>query len=216
MNIKKSIDVVFINPSVGNNYQSLKSKYTAIEPPTWSLLLAQSMRSFGFDVSIIDANAENKTKQQIYEKLSSLNPKLVVFVVYGQNVNAGTTNMEGALTLSKYFKLKNSKLNISYIGSYVQAVPVKALKDENSIDFVFTNEGVYALKNVLRLNSFNSSELKNIKGIAFRDNHKIIQNQPEIVVPNERMDLDLPGYAWDLLPFENNPLDLYRAPMWHA
>ena len=103
MNIKKSIDVVFINPSVGNNYQSLKSKYTAIEPPTWSLLLAQSMRSFGFDVSIIDANAENKTKQQIYEKLSSLNPKLVVFVVYGQNVNAGTTNMEGALTLSKYF-----------------------------------------------------------------------------------------------------------------
>ena len=44
------IDVVFINPSVGKNYQILKSKYTAIEPPTWSLLLAQSMRNFGFEV----------------------------------------------------------------------------------------------------------------------------------------------------------------------
>ena len=210
------LDAVFINPSVGNNYQSLKTKYTAIEPPTWSLLLAQSMRNFGYDVSIIDANAENLTEEQIFNKLESLNPKLIVFVVYGQNVNAGTTNMEGALILSKYFKSRNKELNISYIGSYVQALPVKALKDEDSIDFVFTNEGVYSLKNVLKLKNFASKELKNIKGIAFRENGKIIQNKPEIVVPNERMDQDLPGYAWDLLPFEKNPFDLYRAPMWHA
>ena len=59
MNSNKLIDAVFINPSIGDNYQSLKSKYTVIEPPTWSLLLAQSMRHFGFNVSIIDANAEN-------------------------------------------------------------------------------------------------------------------------------------------------------------
>ena len=30
------------------------------------------------------------------------------------------------------------------------------------------------------------------------------------------MDIDLPGYAWDLLPFKERPLDLYKAPMWHA
>ena len=216
MNIQKSIDAIFINPSIGNNYQSLKSKYTAIEPPTWSLLLAQSMRNFGFNVSIIDANAESLSEEQIYDKIKSLNPRLVVFVVYGQNVNAGTTNMEGALILSKYIKSKDSALNISYIGSYVQALPVRALEDEESIDFVFTNEGVYSLKNILKLKNFQLEELKNIKGIAFRDNGKIIQNKPEIVVPNERMDIDLPGYAWDLLPFKKNPLDLYRAPMWHA
>jgi len=106
MSIKKLIDAVFINPSVGNNYQSLNSKYTAIEPPTWSLLLAQSMRNFGFNVSIIDANAENISEEQIYDRVQSLNPRLVVFVVYGQNVNAGTTNMEGALILSKFLKKK--------------------------------------------------------------------------------------------------------------
>ena len=90
----KSTDVVFINPSVGNNYQSLKSKYTAIEPPTWSLLLAQSMRNFGFNVSIIDANAEYLSEERIYDRIKNLSPRLIVFVVYGQNVNAGTTNME--------------------------------------------------------------------------------------------------------------------------
>jgi radical SAM superfamily enzyme YgiQ (UPF0313 family) len=30
------------------------------------------------------------------------------------------------------------------------------------------------------------------------------------------MDLDLPGYAWDLLPYKDRPLDLYRSPLWHA
>ncbi len=216
MNLNRPLDVVFINPTVGNNYQSLKSKYTSIEPPTWSLLLSQSMRNFGYEVSIIDANAEEINEEQIYERLKNLKPRLVVFVVYGQNVNAGTTNMEGAITLSKFIKSKDDKLYISYIGSYVQALPIKALEDEKSIDFVFTNEGVYALKNVLSLKNFNSNELKNINGIAFRDKEKIILNKPEKVVPNERMDLDLPGYAWDLLPYKVRPLDLYRAPMWHA
>ena len=30
------------------------------------------------------------------------------------------------------------------------------------------------------------------------------------------MDQDLPGYAWDLLPFKEKPLDLYRSHVWHA
>ena len=41
-------------------------------------------------------------------------------------------------------------------------------------------------------------------------------NLPERVVPTGKMDIDLPGYAWDLLPYKNRPLDLYRSPMWHA
>ena len=41
-------------------------------------------------------------------------------------------------------------------------------------------------------------------------------NPPENVVPQDRMDIDLPGYAWDLLPMNKKPLDLYRSPMWHA
>ena len=30
------------------------------------------------------------------------------------------------------------------------------------------------------------------------------------------MDIDLPGYAWDLLPYKKNRFDLYRSPLWHA
>ena len=54
------MDVVFVNP--GNSkkiYQDLSNDYSAIETPTWSLLLAQSCRSAGYKVSILDINAEN-------------------------------------------------------------------------------------------------------------------------------------------------------------
>ena len=90
------------------------------------------------------------------------------------------------------------------------------LKGEKNIDIVFTNEGVYALRNLLKLENFSSKELSKIKGIAYRDGEEVLINLPERIVPTERMDIDLPGYAWDLLPFNKKPLDLYRAPMWHA
>ena len=59
-------------------------------------------------------------------------------------------------------------------------------------------------------------DLKNIKGIGWKFEGKLIINDPEKIVPQERMDIDLPGYAWDLLPYKKNMFDLYRSPMWHA
>ena len=211
------MDLLLIAPGNANGiYQDLSNSYAAIEPPTWALLLAQSVRSIGFEVAIMDVNAERLTDDEAIKRIIDLKPRLICFVVYGQNVNAGTVNMSGATHLSKIIKENNIKIPVAYLGSYVQALPIKALKDEDSIDFAFTNEGVYALHNVLKLNQINDSELINIKGIVRRDSGNIIMNEPEKIVPNDRMDIDLPGYAWDLLPFTKTPLDLYRAPMWHA
>ena len=61
MNKKESItqDVCFlIASSSKKSYQKLSKTYSAIEPPTWALLLAQSCRAVNFNVSIVDANAE--------------------------------------------------------------------------------------------------------------------------------------------------------------
>ena len=212
------IDVLFITPNNSNGiYQQLSDKYSAIETPTWSLLLAQSCRSQNFKVAILDCLAENLTDEKAYYRIRELNPRLLCFVVYGQNVNAGTTNMSGATRLAKYLKSKDISCKISFLGSHVQALPVETLKKEKEIDFVFSNEGVYSLWNILKLDDFNDENLKKINGIVFRDlNNKIIFNSVEKVVPQSRMDTDMPGYAWDLLPFKKKPFDLYRSPMWHA
>lgn len=216
MKKRDNLDCLFlVTKSSKKTYQKLSHTYSAIEPPTWALLLAESTRSIGFKVDILDANAENLSVEEILKRIKDNSPKLICLVVYGQNVNAGTTNMSGAIHTSEYLK-KFISTPISIIGSHVQALPIETLKKEKSIDFVFTNEGVYSLRNLLNLIDFSSNNLAKIKGIAFRNQNKIIINAPEKIVPNEKMDIDLPGYAWDLLPFKKKPLDLYRAPMWHA
>ena len=212
------MDVVFISP--GNStgvYQDLSNSYSAIEPPTWALLLAQSVRAAGFEVgNIIDANAEKLSKEAVGERIAQLKPRLVCFVVYGQNVNAGTTSMAGGLLLAEHLKEIGVETPISFVGSHVQSLPAQVLEDESSIDFVFTNEGVYALRNVLALEKIDPLDMSEIKGVAWRKDGTPVINTAEKVVPNDRMDEDLPGYAWDLLPFDEKPLDLYRSPMWHA
>jgi len=212
------LDVLFVTPNNSNGiYQELSIRYSAIETPTWSLLLAQSCRSQDYKVAILDCLAENLSDENAYLRIKELNPKLLCFVVYGQNVNSGTTNMSGATRLAKFLKKKNKFFKISFIGSHVQALPVETLKKENEIDFVFSNEGIYALWNILKLNSFNDENLKKTNGIVFKDSKKnIIFNRTEKIVPQSRMDIDMPGYAWDLLPYNKKPFDLYRSPMWHA
>ena len=67
--------------------------------------------------------------------------------------------MSGAIHVSKYLK-KNFSKKICFVGSHVQALPKETLQKEKSIDFVFTNEGVYALRNVLKLKNFETENLK--------------------------------------------------------
>ena len=63
------IDVLFVTPnSSKKSYQDLSITYSAIEPPTWSLLLAETCRSKGFKVAILDAEAERLTEDQTIKK----------------------------------------------------------------------------------------------------------------------------------------------------
>ena len=105
------MDLLLIAPGNANGiYQDLSNSYAAIEPPTWALLLAQSVRSIGFEVTIMDVNAERLTDDEAIKRIIDLKPRLICFVVYGQNVNAGTVNMSGATHLSKIIKENKNKL----------------------------------------------------------------------------------------------------------
>ena len=181
------------------------------------MLLAQSCRSVGYDVGILDANAERLTEEEVSNRVKDLNPRLVCFVVYGQNPNSGTVNMSGTVTLAKAIKDSGFKSPISVVGSHVQSLPYETLEREKDLDFIFINEGVYSLWNVLKLDDIGDIDhLRTVNGLGIRVNGKVRLTAPERIVPHERMDQDLPGYAWDLLPFKEKPFDLYRAHFWHA
>ena len=212
-----NFDVLFINP--GNHraiYQDLAKDFSAIETPTWALLLAQSVRAVGYKPAILDVNAERLSSTEAVERVKALKARIICFVVYGQNPNSGTVNMSGAIELANSLKNGGVDTPICVVGSHVSSLPIEVLKTEPALDFVLCNEGVYALRNVLATDPADPHCLAVVRGIGYRSNGKPVLTDPERVVPQERMDIDLPGYAWDLLPFKEKPLDLYRSHFWHA
>jgi anaerobic magnesium-protoporphyrin IX monomethyl ester cyclase len=218
--MSKKLDVLFIEPnSAQEAYQELSHSFSAIETPTWSLLLAQSCRAQGFEIAILDCVAERLDITQSVLRIREASPRLVVFVMYGQNPNSGTTNMIGANKLAKMLKEAYPEYPICFVGSHVSALPKEVLAYP-WVDFILQNEGVYALWNLLKVTDLKeNNQLMKVKGIGYKytgcDTFQIL-TAPERVVPADRMDIDLPGYAWDLLPYNKKPLDLYRAHFWHS
>ena len=125
--------------------------------------------------------------------------------------------MSGAVRLAELIKAEKSiTAPIGFVGSHVQALPKETLLKESCIDFVCLNEGVYSILSILKLPRINTITLCRVAGLAVRANNEIIFTGAPQVVPQEKLDTDMPGYAWDLLPFRARPLDLYRSPYWHA
>ena len=212
--MNRQLDVLFVNAdSSAQAYQDLSKDYSAIEPPTWCLLLAQSCRAKGFGVAILDCGAERLSEADAAKRIGEAGARLVCFVVYGQNPNSGTTNMIGASSLAGRVKEADPTAITCFVGSHVSALPLEVLAHKD-IDIVLLNEGVYALHNLLLTDL--REDLPKVKGIGHKRGGAPQLNPPEHVVPHERMDIDLPGYAWDLLPHREKPLDLYRAHFWHA
>jgi anaerobic magnesium-protoporphyrin IX monomethyl ester cyclase len=215
----RALDVLFISPdSSAQAYQGLAVTYSAIEPPTWALLLAQSCRAKGFGCAILDCDAERLSIDDAVARVEALAPRLVVFVVYGQNPNSGTTSMVGATRLASELRTRAPRYPIAFVGSHTSALPRQVLALPY-VDIVFQNEGVYALHELLRGNL--ADDVRRVKGIGYKMRGRdgsatMMMNPSQSVVPQERMDVDLPGYAWDLLPCRERPLDLYRAHFWHA
>jgi hypothetical protein len=84
----RALDVLFVNPdSSAQAYQGLAATYSAIEPPTWALLLAQSCRAKGFVVAIIDCDAEKLSLEGAVARVRELKPRLVVSKCSFQEVN---------------------------------------------------------------------------------------------------------------------------------
>ncbi len=208
------INVLFINPNLKSKaYQKLSQTYSTIEPPTWSLLLANAVISKGFSSQILDLEALDYSAEQAVSEIEYLKPNLITFVLYGQNPNSGTTSMIGSLDLAAKLKeaIPNSK--ICFIGSHISALPREVLKN-NQIDFILYNEGVYGLLELLQTNF--KDNLSNVSSLGFKKDGQLILNPAGKIVPIDKMDHDLPGYAWDLLPKNSKDLDMYRASYWHS
>ena len=187
------IDILFVHTnSVNQTFQSL-SKYAAVEPPIWAALLANSMRTFGASVGILDCEAFQLNAEESYNHIKYINPKLVCFVQFGQHPSASAQSMQGTHEL---LNLMDFEFKTILVGLYPSALPKKTLEDEKC-DFVCEGEGVDTLLGLVESDLVNVSK---VPRLWYRENGEIkFTNKTPIIENLERV---LPGMAWDLLPME--------------
>jgi radical SAM superfamily enzyme YgiQ (UPF0313 family) len=170
-----NIDVLLITPpSRLEVYQGLSNEYAAIEPPVWSSLIANYLLKRNYNVQILDAEADNLTHEQTAKKIISINPKLAVFMIYGQQPSASTQCMPGGRkTCSKLNELSSQMIKTIVVGTHASALPKRTLQEE-SYDFVCQGEGPITIIKLIDHLKDGKVRLEDIPGLWYFDKDKNI------------------------------------------
>lgn len=203
------LDVLLVNPGSRTQiYQELGSSLSAIEPPVWGGLIATFLRRRGITVEVLDANAEDLLPTEVATRVETLAPRLVVVLVYGHNPSASTQIMPSAGAICRAIKTHGLVSKVLLLGGHVAALPERTLREEDA-DFVCGGEGLYTITDLIAALKGGSSEWSRVRGLYYRSDSAILKSDP---APNiERLDEEMPGLAWDLLP-----MNRYRAHNWHC
>ena len=203
----KKIDCLFVHPNAAHLiYQELSNELSAVEPPIWAALLANGLRYKGFEVDILDCEAEKLSVIDASDKINEIAPRLVAIIVYGQQPSASTQNMTGASALCKELKTRYPELKIILVGLHPSALPKLTIEQE-PVDFVCQGEGLHTLDALLQ--SRYTPDLQKVPGLWYREDGIVRNTPPALVI--EDLETSLPGIAWDLLP-----MNKYRTSNWHS
>ncbi len=200
--------VLVVVPTMENAYHNLQ-EFAAVSPPIGLASVAATAEKAGYEVSIIDGDAEQLTLDRTIEKIVEKNPDYV-----------GSTIMTATMDITRIFyeKLKNKLPKVTVIvgGPHVSALPEQTLKDSNEIDISVVGEGDETIIDILSTLE-SGSDLKDVKGIAYRSNGRIVLTGAKPPI-KDLSALPLPAfhlfdstlyrsYGW------NNWVNGYRAPL---
>ena len=193
----KKLTLVVI-PTMENAYHHLQD-FVAIMPPIGIASIAATAEKAGYEVSIIDGDAEQITLEQTIERVVGKNPDYV-----------GSTIMTATMDISKRFyeglKDKMPQVTVIVGGPHVSAIPERTLEEVEAIDICVIGEGDQTVPEILNAIG-NGNDLEDIPGIAYRKNNKIIITKKRPAL-KDLSTLPLP--AFHLF----NP-ELYRSYGWN-
>lgn len=205
------IDVLLVTPpSRLEVYQELSGTLAAIEPPVWSSLIATHLLKKKISVKILDAEAENLNHEQTADRIIQEEPRLAVFMIYGQQPSASTQCMPGGRKTCNFLNQKsNNEIPSIVIGTHASALPKKTLEEE-PYTYVCQGEGPITLVKLISHLKNGIIKLEGIEGLWFKNkNNETIGNKSAKMFEN--LDENLPGQAWELLDMSK-----YRAHNWHT
>lgn len=171
----------------------VKRNFTPI-PPLGILYLGTVLKNNGYDVKVYDIIKTEKEK--IIDEIKNFNPDLVGFSVM-------TSSYSITKEINRALKKELPNCLFCWGGSHPTALPAETLKD-NNLNFVVYGEAEETILDVCkRLEK--KKDLKDVKGVVFRKNKKIIDNGPrrfledldKIPIPDRGL---LQNFSWYLSP----------------
>lgn len=185
-------------PTMENAYHNMKD-FAAIFIPIGMASIAAVLEKNGYDVEIIDANAEGLTDDEALRRVAQARPCYV-----------GSTCMTATMDRSYdfYSKLKERLPGVKVIvgGPHVSALPKRTLQECRDIDIVVKGEGEDTIADLMQAIESDSA-LGQVRGIAFRRGGEVVETADRPLI-EDLGKLPLPAYH--LLKF-----NLYRSYMWN-
>lgn len=192
------VDVVIVHPGEQRGtYGPLADEFTAVEPPTWTRMIAGWLRDRGVDAAMIDQEAERAAPDEVAAAALAKQPKLVVVAVYGHQPSASTQNMPSAGRLVAAVKTLDPGRKVMLVGNHCSALPERTLAEE-AADYVCDGEGPLTILGLL-----NGDDERKIPGLVWRGG----RNAPAPLLPID----ELHGDVWADLPMR-----AYRAHSWQC
>lgn len=162
-------------------------------------MAAALLKREGHDVSVIDANAERLTPEQVRARM----PAADVFIFQSA---AGLINKDAVV--ADIAREKNKDVKVVLVENYVSPVfPERFLKDFPNIDVLVRGQVESVIPEIVK----NFHQLDRVNGIAFRQCGQVVETLEAEPVGNVN---ELPFMAYELFPMKKYSMSFLAAPMY--
>ncbi|MFH1229456.1 MAG: radical SAM protein, partial [Candidatus Aenigmatarchaeota archaeon] len=189
--------VLFIVPTPGygliEDNKKVMKRTAGFFPPLGVAFLATTLETKGHKCKIIDMQVTQLTRDQLVSEIKSFAPDAVCLSVL-------TALAPEAFKIAKIVK-ENFKVPVICGGQHVSLFPKETLSANRNIDFIVYGEGEIKLLNLIEAIE-KGKDIKDVKGIFYRDGNKIIvtenvtqiENLDELPIPSRKF-FDMKKYV---------------------
>ncbi len=178
--------ILLIQPNIS---EGVSNEFGSLQYPFNLGYLASALRGAGHEVKMIDFNVIDRKKLSGF--ILEYQPALV-------GLTAMALTMPSAEEIIHEIRILKKDTIIVLGGVFASALPKDTMQKIKDLDYLVFGEGEKTIVNLVE-HVTKKKRLSEIKGLVFRKNGKIIQNQPQDLIK----DLDtIPFPARDLLPIK--------------
>ncbi|MBP7653596.1 radical SAM protein [Candidatus Dependentiae bacterium] len=173
--------IAFLNPPFYKHFSRSQrspavTKGGTLYYPIWLAYAAGVSDKSGFETILIDSAAKNQSVEDMIDELKKFGPDILV-------IDSSTPSIFNDINIANIIKNKILNIFIALVGTHPSALPESTLSSSDCIDIVCIGEYDYTIRDIA-YELQKKGSLKNVKGIGYRDNGKIIINERRELIEN--------------------------------